>query len=278
MTAIDWHGPKRQRCPDCGRNDRDKTLGVTHDERGYVAHCFRCGFVATMRDERRATVATGSKPRNPAPQSPQRFEVLSPYGRELWAACKPIAGPARAYLEARTCVIPPADGDLRWHPSLKHPKGYTGPALVALLSDAIDRTTRTLHRTWIRPNGTKAPEADPPRLLLGNHRKAGAVCRLWPDESVTTGIGIAEGIETALSLAHGMRPVWAAIDAGNLAGFPVLPGIESITLAADHDPAGLKAARDCAARWHAAGREVRIVTPDQFGADLNDVAMGLGHA
>lgn len=269
--AVDWEGPARQPCPACGRGPRDKTLGVTFDDRGGVAHCFRCGHTETLRDER-ATVRPGA-PKLPR-QATERHEVLSDYGRDLWAACRPVSGPALAYLEARGCVIPPPDGDLRWHPALQHPiTGYTGPALVALLTDARDyRIRRTLHRTWVRADGTKPHEADPPRLLLGRHRKAGAVCRLWPDEAVTYGLGVGEGIETALSLAHGMQPVWAAIDASNLAAFPVLAGVELLTIAADHDPAGVKAAHACAERWHAAGREARVVLPDAVGADLADVA------
>lgn len=270
--AIDWHGPARQRCPACGRSDRDNTLGISHDRHGGVAHCFRCGHVETLRKERVAVRPGRTKP---PPNAPRRHDALSDHGRELWAACRPLAGQALTYLEARGCVVPPTDGDLRWHPALTHPiTGYTGPALVALLTDATDsRIARTLHRTWIRRDGTKAPEANPPRLLLGRHRKAGAVCRLWPDDAVTHGLGVAEGVETALSLAHGFTPAWAAIDAGNLADFPLLAGIECLTVAADHDDAGLKAARACAARWHAAGREVRVVMPDAVGSDLNDVAV-----
>jgi hypothetical protein len=72
--------------------------------------------------------------------------------------------------------------------------------------------------------------------------------------------------------------VWATIDAGNLAAFPVLPGVEALTIVADHDRpnprtgrrAGTEAAEACARRWAEAGAEVRIwLAPDE-GADLND--------
>lgn len=268
MSDIDWT-TARQPCPACGRGPRDKALSVTRNDDGtYIAHCFRCEYVETLRDERATTRA--GRPQKPT-QAPRRHEVLSEYGHELWNACRPVSGPARAYLEARGCVVPPADGDLRWHPALRHPSGYEGPALVALLTDAVDRTQRSLHRTWIRPDGTKA-NVDPPRLLLGGHRKAGTVCRLWPDEAVTLGLGVAEGVETALSLAHAFRPVWACIDAGNLAALPVLDGIESLTIAADADDAGRAAATACAERWASADREVFIAEP--ASGDLNDVAQG----
>jgi hypothetical protein len=129
----------------------------------------------------------------------------------------------------------------------------------------------TLHRTWIRADGSKAPVV-PPRMLLGSHRKAGGVIRLWPDEEVTSGLGVAEGIETALSLAHAFTPVWACIDSGNLAALPVLAGIESLLIAADHDPAGLRAAEACGKRWAIAGREAWIVQSDAPGDDLNNMA------
>jgi hypothetical protein len=269
MTDIDWDGPRRQTCPGCGRGPRDKTLGVTIDERGGVAHCHRCNFVANLfHDDARA------RPGRPIPRASAgvRYEVLSDFGRALWRECQPIGGPARSYLEARCCVIPPADGDLRFHPALKHPpSGIEGPALVALVTDAVTGVPLTLHRTWIRADGAKA-DLDPPRMLLGGHRKAGGVVRLWPDEAVTHGLGVAEGIETALSLAHGYQPVWALIDAGNLAAMPVLAGIESLLIAADHDEAGIAAARGCAATWAARGREVGVVMPGQRKTDLNDLA------
>lgn len=204
--------------------------------------------------------------------APRRHETLSQFGKELWRASSALGGEAVAYLQARCCVIPPVDGHLRWHPALKHPpSGIPCPALVALVTDAVDGRPLSLHRTWIRANGSKA-SFEPARMLLGGHRKAGGVVRLWPDEAVTTGLGIAEGIETALSLAHAAQPVWACMDAGNMAALPPLTGIEALTIAADHDDAGIEAAQACGERWAAVGREVRIVLPEQRGADLNDIA------
>ncbi|MFM0192136.1 toprim domain-containing protein [Paraburkholderia strydomiana] len=210
---------------------------------------------------------TQSKPLFKAAATTKR-ERLSEYGYELWAECEPLSGVALAYLEARRCRIPPDDGDLRWHASLKHPSGYVGPCLVGSITDAATGEAMSLHRTWIKSNGRKA-DLDPPRLLLSGHRMKGGVIRLWPDEGVTAGLGIAEGIETALSLAWGYAPVWACIDAGNLAAFPVLPGIESLLIGADNDPARTAAARECALRWVNAGADAYVTR--QAANDLNDV-------
>jgi DNA primase len=66
--------------------------------------------------------------------------------------------------------------------------------------------------------------------------------------------------------------VWSTIDAGNLSDWPVLNGIESLTIFADNDDAGIGAARACASRLREAGREVRIRTPLKAGHDINDIA------
>lgn len=204
---------------------------------------------------------------------PFQHETLSPYGLRLWASSLLPAGTIGAqYLAARGCVLPPADGDLRFLPAHKHPLGdYTGPALLALVTDTETREPISLHFTWVCPDGTKANTPGPARLLLGGHRKAGGCIRLWPDEAVTTGLGVGEGIESCLSLAHAVTPVWSLIDAGNLAALPVLAGIEALTVSQDNDTSGRRAAQTVAERWAAAGAEVAIVAAADDGADLNDV-------
>ena len=71
----------------------------------------------------------------------------------------------------------------------------------------------------------------------------------------------------------GLRPCWAAGSAGAIAAFPVLGGVECLTLLAEHDDASRRAVETCARRWHAAGREVVINEP--IGAkDFNDAIRG----
>jgi hypothetical protein len=140
---------------------------------------------------------------------------------------------------------------------------------VALITDAVTRQRLSLNRTWITPTGKAALET--PRLPLAGHSTAGGCIRLWPDEAVTVGLGVAEGIESALSLAWAYTPVWALIDAGHLSKFPVLDGIESLVIARDQDQAGIKAASECATRWARAGREV--LATSQAQNDVNDVLL-----
>jgi len=113
-----------------------------------------------------------------------------------------------------------------------------------------------VHRTFLAPDGRgKAPGQA--KMMAG---RAGVV-RLVPDEEVSLGLGIAEGIETALAVAQfcGWAPVWAALSAGAITRFPILRGVECLTICADGDAAGMGAARACAERWRDAGCEASIL-------------------
>jgi hypothetical protein len=80
--------------------------------------------------------------------------------------------------------------------------------------------------------------------------------------SPVEGLLICEGIETAIALSEShLRPIWALVGAGNMSVFPVLGGIEVLTIAADNDEPGQKAAAACAERWRAAGRTTVMITP-----------------
>ena len=56
-----------------------------------------------------------------------------------------------------------------------------------------------------------------------------------------------------------------------MAKFPVLAGIEALTLLVDNDKsgAGQRAAEECASRWETVA-DVTLITPTNLGADFND--------
>ena len=113
-------GNHRARCPDCGRKDSDKTLGVTVGDDGRaVAHCFRCNYVETYRPAHGFSQRPGRT--IPRPVATSKHAALADWARALWGATKPLSGAAVAYLEARACVVPPTGSHLRWLPELKHP-------------------------------------------------------------------------------------------------------------------------------------------------------------
>jgi putative DNA primase/helicase len=269
---VDWEahavpGKYRLDCPVCGEGSRDKTMGLTRRECNFgVAHCFRCEYVETNRSKYitpfRRPVATAQTPPG-----------LNPWAQNLWSQCQPLSGVAKEYLHSRACLIPPTDGHLRWHPEVKHvPTGHVGPALVALVTNVLTGQKLSLHRTWITPKGKVEGLGSRVRMLLAGHSTAQGVIRLWPDECVTSKLGIGEGIETCLSL-QGI-PTWCSLDAGHLAAFPVIDRVQELFIARDRDVSGERAAETCARRWSAANRRVWISA--QSDGDLNDLARSTG--
>lgn len=253
---------RRAPCPVCNKGPRDTALSITTDERGTVSHCFCCGYVHNEAFERRP-----GRPL-PATRTAQPLE-WSDRAESIWRRTVPVHGtPAETYLDHHGCILPPVDSDLRFlAPNDKHP-----PTLCARVSDVRTARPISLHFTRLTTDGRGKAGTDRDKLLLGGHRKKDGVIRLWPDEAVTDGLAIAEGIESALCAAHAFTPVWAAIDAGNLASFPMLAGIEALLIVADNDVSGTgqQAAQECARRWHSVGCEVRIVLSPTAGNDSAD--------
>jgi len=128
---------------------------------------------------------------------------------------------------------------------------------VALsVDDAVTNEPVGVHRTFLNPDGTKRE-----RKMLGRQ----GVIRLSPDEEVTLGLGICEGIEDGLAvLLSGWAPIWCATSAGAIERFPILSGIGCLTIHADYDNIGISAAQICADRWIAAGRDAFVSCPKDF--------------
>lgn len=102
---------------------------------------------------------------------------------------------------------------------------------------------------------------------------ADAAIKLDADENVTYGLGVTEGFETGMAVrAAGWRPVWVLGSAGAIERFPVLSGIDALTIFADHDEnqTGARAAWQCAKRWRNAGRQAELKMPKAPGCDWAD--------
>jgi putative DNA primase/helicase len=194
-------------------------------------------------------------------------DTADPRGTPVWRHLE-ARGIALGELPSRILAV------LRWHPHC--PWGAGGVrhgCMVALWTDAVSGEPRAIHRTAITETGEKVG-----RKTLGP--SAGCVIRLWPDEEVGRGLVIGEGVETTLAAATRIQhrgtlltPAWATGDAGHLEKFPVLSGIEGLTVLVDHDEngRGQHATAQCAQRWAAAGREVTQLIPRIPGEDFADL-------
>jgi putative DNA primase/helicase len=217
-----------------------------------------------------APLSPGERPRPlPHPSSTNRKNAVKdtqPFARAIWRESVPAAGTlVEAYLRSRGLVLP-RRAPLRFHPECRRGEERL-PAMIALMTNPATGEPCGIHRTFLRPDGS-GKAVGQAKMMLGD----AGVIRLVPDEEVTYGLGLAEGIETALSVMQGAgwSPVWACGSAGAISAFPALPGIEALTIFADADAAGDKAARSCAERWVEGGKEVTIHRASE-GRDWNDI-------
>lgn len=186
----------------------------------------------------------------------------------LWNEAQDPRGTIVAnYLASRGLALPDdVAGDvLRFHPALRYDGAFVG-TMVALLRDVQTNAPCGIQRTFLDSTGKKLN-----RRMLG--RAKHAAIKVDANENVTLGQIIGEGLETCLAARlAGFRPVWALGSAGAIAAFPVLSGIEAITILGEVGDGGTndRAAQACAARWIEAGEEAFIVEP-LVGGDFNDV-------
>lgn len=180
----------------------------------------------------------------------------------------------RLYWLARVGFVPTCT-DLRASDKLYHnPTRRLFPGMIARMVSADGSRAVQLHRTYLSEDGSKAP-VDPARLLMPKIAEGemnGGAVRLAP---FTDRLGIAEGIETAVSVTKIFGiPCWAALNAGNLAKWSPPPGVK-VTIFADNDALtqfeGQRAAFELAHRLTVEGFTVEdVMIPSAKGEDWND--------
>lgn len=141
--------------------------------------------------------------------------------------------------------------------------------MIAMVT-APDGKPVNVHRTFLTDDGRKA-DMETPRKLMKGPFPLGSTVRLFPAGEV---LGIAEGIETALS-AHLMFgvPVWAALTADSLEAFRPPEGVRCLWVFGDHDTnfVGMAAAYRLAKAVH--GKKdvtAKVLIPANEGHDWND--------
>ena len=115
------------------------------------------------------------------------------------------------------------DDALRFHPSCPF-GGLTYPCMIALFRDIQTNAPKAIHRTALGSGGIKLG-----RKALGPI--GGCAIKLSDDVDVEQSLVIGEGVETVLAgMQLGFRPAWALGSAGAIKSFPVLAGIEALTI------------------------------------------------
>jgi hypothetical protein len=274
-TSAEWIGP----CPACGGSDRfsvNTKLQVFNCRSGgggdvidMVRHALDLDFARAVAFITGAEAAC-ERPKGGDPKSrPATLARLDDLGVNksqaalaLWReGGDPRGTLAERYLAGRGLRLEDdvAGAVLRWH-------GGAG-AMLAMFRNLQTDEPQAVSRTFLDREGRKVE-----RKFLGP--VGAAAVKLDADDAVLGGLHVGEGVETCLSARQlGLRSAWALGSAGAIAAFPVLAGVECLTLLAENDEASRRATEACAARWHAAGREV-FINRSTVGSDLNDAIWG----
>jgi Toprim domain len=295
---VDRCGP----CPRCGGTDRFSinTKKQVWNCRGYgggdvialVEHLDGVGFldaIAHLAGAEPSSIVSNIR-KQPGPVVKQRDEAAERQQRKpveetpannrepalrLWRqAFEPRGTLVEAYLRNRRLELPgeAANEAIRFHPDCPFGPGSSArPAMVCLVRNIVSNEPQGLQRTALAPDGT-AIKRDGKTFRMSLGMIAGGAIKLGPDEDVTQGLCIGEGVETCLAARQmGLRPVWSAVSTGGVKNFPVLPAIDGLHIFKENDLNGVSAkdVEACARRWYGAGHDVIIVEPDT-AKDLND--------
>ena len=276
----DRHGP----CPLCGGKDRFRW--DNRDGSGsYI--CGQCGagdgmklameytgkpFPEIAREIDAMVGNIRAEAPKPAMSDDDRRNIL----RDTYKATVPVepGDLVHRYLAARgvdEVIYPPA---LRFGAALRDGEGGIRPCMVAMVTGP-DGKPVTMHRTFLRPDGSDKAEMAAPRKLMPGDVPDGSCIRL--SDYVAGGpLGVAEGIETALAAcAIFQMPVWATINTALMRRWHPPEGCTEVAIFADNDPAyGGQCAAYALAHRLATGKAPITVTvhiPKQVGTDWNDV-------
>lgn len=271
-------------CPGPGHSRDDLSLSVTVSAKapdGFLVHSHAGDDPLHCKDYVRTRLgmpgfSTSQRGRidvQPQPARPPGDKVRIRNALRPWAEARDPRGTlVEQYLKSRGLGLPgEAAGEaIRFHERCKFDAEYH-PAMICLVRNVITNEPQAVHRTALTSGGTAIKrEGKTYRLSLGPI--SGGAIKLDPDEDVTQGLCIGEGVETCLSGRQmGLKPVWSAVSTGGIASFPALPSVDGLHIFKENDKndASERAVKQCARRWYEAGRSVFIVTPD-IGKDLND--------
>jgi hypothetical protein len=182
----------------------------------------------------------------------------------IWnQALDPRGTAAQDYLAARA-LNPPDDlagTVLRFHPECPWRNENTGrtdrvSCLIAAFSSIDDNIITAIHRIRV-DQPARWPKTE--RRMIGVVRRA-AIKLGKPTKKLMIG----EGLETCMAAMQlGLGPAWALGSVGSISFFPVLDGIEELTILAEVGDASTRAIQICGRRWRRAGRRV-VISADRW--------------
>lgn len=241
-----------------GRGDLNPSLLIRDGRGGLLVRCF-AGCDAA--DIRQALGAGHRAPDLAAARVRVKPRTTTEAARGIWRKASPIAGTwAAAYLVARG-LDPPFPSAARFLPACER---YPYPTLVAAITDSQARVV-AVEMTYLDPGRPRKAEIATQRRVFGPAFGASIHCG-----RAGATLGLAEGLETALSAQRLFRvPTWAAA-AERLAAVEIPPVVQRLVYFGDPDPAGAAAL----AKLRQAHPKIEVIdrTSPLHGHDWNDLA------
>jgi hypothetical protein len=231
------------------RGDKRPSLSVNDGDKGVILHCFAgcdprdvIAAVNGLSPGTRCEIA--DRPglnEKPAPKT------TSAYARRLWRSAIGVPGTiGENFLRERGLpTTPPAS--IRFLPSYRYDRNNPRSALPCLVAAAQAPTREIVgvQLTFLYPGGRRKADVEYPRRAIGP--LGASMLRLAP---AAPALGIAEGFEKAWAAQLLFdEPVWATLGADRF-GVVNWPGdVTTLTIYADNDSPGLKAARELRAAY-----------------------------
>jgi putative DNA primase/helicase len=273
-------GKWRGRCPACGY--AKPTLEVALERDCIAVSCTACGDVAGI-------AAILGIP-NELVTSPSAQPSKMARAINAWRNAIPATGTlVESYLQRRGITCPPPTS-IRFLPRQRNwSDGGTYPTMISLVQRVPgDEDPGTPHNspllietgahfTFLQGGGSGEPvrkaETHHSKLTLGQLRHGGVwLTRL---EEIGEQLAVAEGIETALSVAQLTKlPTVAALNAAGMRSLRWPAQVRRLWIAADNDEAGLAAAKALLERALRVGLQAQIKIPTRGKNDFNDVLRG----
>ena len=275
---------KHTACPLCGGSDRFRF--DDQDRRGtYI--CGQCGAgdgmklameftgqpfpdVARRIDQMLGNIKADGQPVASKLSEDDRRRLL----RETYAASRPVTGGdlAHKYLASRYLQESFYPKALRFAPALRDGEGGLRPAMLACVGVYGAPKFVSIHRTFLKPDGSGKAEMASPRKMMPGDLPDGACVPL--SEYMGGPLGIAEGIETAMgACALYSMPVWSAVNSAILKKWTPPEGCTEVIIFGDNDPkhGGQAAAYHLAHRLSLKGIDVEVRIPTTPGKDWADM-------
>ena len=259
-------------CPGPGHSRKDRSLQVSLSPTapdGFVVRSFAGDDFAVCRDyvrgalglvafrprrepSRQAPPVRRAQPSHDSDESRQRVALA------IWRQTKDLRGTLGDIYLTRDRELNCGEdfsAFLRWYERDR--------TLVGLFRDIATNEPRAITRIFLDAEGHKIE-----RKFLGP--VGDCAIKIDDDENVTMGLIVGEGLETCVAARQlGYAPVWALGSAGAIGKFPVLNGVEGLTILAEEGVTSRKEVQACFDRWRAAGRDI-VVRKSTVGSDIND--------